>query len=41
VLRQLKDSVIPICQHFGIENAVIEKIDLQWRKINLNDLEKY
>lgn len=35
VLKQLKDSVIPICQHFGIENSVIEKIDLQWRTINL------
>lgn len=34
-LSQVKDNIISICKHFGIETPIIEKIDLQWRKINL------
>lgn len=34
-LKQIKDNISPICEHFGFKNIEIEKIDLQWRNINL------
>lgn len=34
-LKQIKDNISPICEFFGFQNKEIEKIDLQWRNINL------
>lgn len=35
VLKQCKNNITTICEYFGLEKSIIEKIDLQWRKINL------
>lgn len=34
-LKQIKDNIDPICKMFGLQDKDIEKIDLQWKKINL------
>lgn len=34
-LKQIKENISPICEFFGFQNKEIEKIDLQWRNINL------
>jgi len=34
-LKQIKDNINPICKMFGLQDKDIEKIDLQWKKINL------
>ncbi|XP_025206232.1 uncharacterized protein LOC112602391 [Melanaphis sacchari] len=39
-LKQLKEPISLICEHFGIENKIIEKIDLQWRNIVFQKWEK-
>lgn len=35
VLKQVKDTITPLCKLLGYENQFIEKIDFQWRKINV------
>lgn len=39
-LKQLKDSIVPVCEHFGLDRKVIEKVDLQWRSIHFQTWEK-
>ncbi|KAE9524063.1 hypothetical protein AGLY_015544 [Aphis glycines] len=39
-LKQLKEPISLICEYFGIENKIIEKIDLQWRNIVFQKWEK-
>jgi len=35
VLHQIKDNISPLCEYFGLDLINIEKIEMQWRKINL------
>jgi len=35
VLKQVKDTISPLCELLGYESKLIEKIDFQWRKINV------
>ncbi|KAE9530031.1 hypothetical protein AGLY_011493, partial [Aphis glycines] len=34
-LNQIKDNISPLCEHFGLDLINIEKIEMQWHKINL------
>lgn len=35
VLKQIKENITDLCECFGVHNEEIEKIETQWRKINL------
>lgn len=35
VLKQIKENITDLCDCFGVNNEEIEKIETQWRKINL------
>lgn len=35
VLQQIKENIGDLCECFGLNNEDIEKIEVQWRKINL------
>lgn len=35
VLKQVKDTITPLCKLLGYESKLIEKIDFEWRKINV------